>query len=57
MSSKPLSPLKKVKRKVGYDDVPTANSQMKRLCLDDDGNGRSVSEDGVAEDPEVRMIE
>ena len=57
MSSKPVSPLKKVKRKVGYDDVSTANSQMKRRCLDDNGNGRSVSDDGVVEDPEAWMIE
>ena len=30
-----MSPLKKVKRKVGYEAVAVPHTQLKRLCLDD----------------------
>ena len=44
LSSKPTSPLKKVKRKVGYEDgaeeeadaaTGSAQAQLKRLCLEE----------------------
>ena len=46
LRSKPVSPLKKVKRKVGYDGSPeddgdracgAAQAQLKRLCLEEGG--------------------